>query len=94
MLGKKTGGRRPGSKNKISASMRETIIDLCHDYEASGLLLSDFNQLEPKERLFLFEKFCQYITPKMQAVAVSGDEERPITIEERLVELSKAPQKD
>lgn len=94
MTGKKIGGRKAGTSNRITSAMRETILDLCNDYSASGLMASDFAQLGAKDRLYLFEKFCQYITPKMQAVAVSGDEENPITIEERLIELSKKPEKD
>jgi len=88
---KKPGIKKPKGPNKFTSNMKEIILDLCLDYSASGLLASDFAQLEPKDRIFMYEKFCQYTTPKMQAVAVTGEEERPITIEERLIELSQKP---
>ena len=88
MKGMKTGGRKPGSKNVISRSVKEMMAEICRDYDASGLAASDFQALEPKERLYFFEKFANYLAPKMQAVELSGDEEHPVTIEERLKELA------
>ena len=59
------------------------------DYQESGLMMDDFMKLEPKDRMMMAEKFIQYTTPKLQAVAVSGDGERHFTIEDKLVELAR-----
>lgn len=85
----KTGGRKKGSQNKVTKTTKEVIANLLQDYSDSGLMQSDFAALEPKERMFIAEKLMNYTTPKMQSVAMSGDTEKPITIEQRLRELAE-----
>lgn len=85
----KTGGRKKGTPNKATATVREVVANLLNEYQESGLMASDFAALEPKDRMCIAEKLMNYTTPKMQAVALSGDEERTITIEEKLIMLSK-----
>ena len=87
----KTGGRQKGTPNKATSMTKEFLNNFLSDYAASGLMQSDFAQLEPRDRLTLAEKFVQYIMPKMQSVAVAGEGEKPVTIEARLQELAKIP---
>ena len=52
-------------------------------------MVRDFMELEPKDRLIIAEKLMQYTVPKLQAVELSTEEGKQLTIEERLIELSK-----
>lgn len=91
MKGAKAAGRPKGAINKVSRPVKEVISNLLSDYSNSGLMESDFAELEPKDRMQMAEKFIQYIMPKMQSVAMSGDAEKPVTIEARLAELARKP---
>ena len=55
-------GRPKGKPNKVTATMRENISKFCADNW--NQVQEDFNQLEPKERIQLFERFLQYSIPK------------------------------
>lgn len=88
----KTGGRKKGTPNKVQHGMKEAAIRLLTMYSAQqepskdneegySLMEQDFLALDPKDRIAMSEKFMQYTTPKMQAVAITGDEEKPVTIE-------------
>lgn len=88
-IGKKTGGRKKGTPNRVTALGKSAIAGLLNDYNASGLMSSDFAQLEAKDRLVIAERLMQYVMPKMQATAVditAGDRQK--TIEDRLAELA------
>lgn len=90
MKGKKLGGRKKGTPNKVTGSIRETLMDLCQNYQSSGLLNSDFMSLEAKDRLYAFKEFLPYLVPKQQAVQFTDDTGNVITIEDRLKELSES----
>lgn len=90
MKGKKTGGRVKGTPNKATATLKESIVDMLSEYRDSGDMKSDFNALDPKDRLLISEKMMQYVMPKIQAVAIeAGRGVRKVTIEEELINLSK-----
>jgi hypothetical protein len=60
------------------------------NYKDSGLMDSDFLQLDPKDRLAIAEKLMQYTMPKIQSVEVDLAEGlKKRTIEDKLLELSK-----
>ena len=91
----KTGGRKKGTPNKSTPSVKEAIGLLLKMYsapqdadednpEGMSLMLQDWLCLKPNERIAMAEKLMQYSVPKMQAVAISGDEEKPVTIESML----------
>jgi len=61
---KKTGGRKAGTPNKVTTDMRERI-KLFVENEFDGVV-TDFNALEPKDKVQLFEKFLTYILPKQR----------------------------
>lgn len=88
--GNKTGGRKKGTTNKVTAETRATINKLLTEYQDSGKMSKDFLSLEPKDRLICAEKLMQYVIPKLQSTAVditSGQED--ITIEQQLITLSQ-----
>lgn len=84
--GVKTGGRRTGTPNKTTASIRALIGDL-----TSGLyqtVLQDIEELEPNERVKVWLKLCEFCAPKPQSIAVDMSVEQRKTIEDKLLELS------
>ena len=87
--GRKTGGRKKGTPNKATKKVKDIVSELLDTYSNSGNMFRDFMELEPKDRLIIAEKFMQYTVPKLQAVELSTEEGKQLTIEERLIELSK-----
>jgi hypothetical protein len=67
----KTGGRKAGSPNKTTASVKEWLQFLIDNNRKQ--IEKDFLELDPKDRILLFEKFLQYTTPRMQAVQSTID---------------------
>ncbi|MBR5835226.1 MAG: hypothetical protein IKY66_03585 [Bacteroidales bacterium] len=94
MKGKKTGGRQKGTPNKITSDTKEAIANLLNNYAISGDMEKDFKAIKSgKDRLYVAEKFAQYIIPKQQAITAEvGVDVHEQTIEDRLVELSKDPE--
>ena len=62
----KTGGRVKGSVNKITADHRTFINDLLINRRDS--FESDLEQIEPHQRVSIYEKLLTYVLPKMQSV--------------------------
>lgn len=88
MLGKKTGGRKAGTPNKVSAAVRGAIAKMLDDYFNSETFEQDIADLEPKERVAVMEKFAAYVSPKLQATTLDMTVENKKTIEDKLSELS------
>ena len=67
----KTGGRKPGSKNKFGGEMREKLKQVFIG-EIDGIpeLLTS---LQPKEKLELIAKFLPFVLPRLEAVAMTVD---------------------
>jgi hypothetical protein len=64
--GIKTGGREAGTPNRNTAEMRELINQfISNNWER---VQTDFDKLEPKDRLQFFERLMQYSVPKLQSV--------------------------
>jgi len=61
-------GRMKGKPNKATAEMRQRISDFLSD--KWGQIMDDFKQLEPKERVTLFERLLQYCIPRMQSTEI------------------------
>lgn len=66
----KTGGRKKGTPNKVTADMREWLSGLLNDNRAQ--ITRDFSSLEPTDRLFVFSRLLGYVIPKQQAVTVDA----------------------
>jgi hypothetical protein len=85
----KTGGRKKDTPNKTTAKARTIVNNILTEYSSSGKMSLDFNALDPKDRLAIAEKLFQYVMPKIQSVAVDVADNKKMTIEHRLIELSK-----
>jgi len=64
-------GRPKGSGNKVTTDLRQAIADFLNDNWEK--IQSDFDKLEPKDRLSFIEKLLQYNLPKLQSVSNSID---------------------
>lgn len=70
-------GRPKGSPNKVTKKLRERISDFLE--ENWEKIEKDFDQLEPKERVSLFEKLLQYTVPKLQSTELKTPDQEPDT---------------
>jgi hypothetical protein len=80
--GFKTGGREPGTPNKLTKELRDALKSVLQN--EIELLPEHLEQLEPKDRLELLSKFLPFVLPKLETfkgeVNHSGTEIRQITI--------------
>lgn len=61
------GGRKPGKPNKITQDLRQWINSFIEDNREQ--VQRDWLQLEPKDRLIMFERLLKYSLPTLQAVS-------------------------
>lgn len=91
MQGRKTGGRKKGTPNRVSGDMKAILAGFASEYYNSGEFEKDFKaMLDPKDRLEIFTKILPYFIPKMQAVQADINAGTKITIEDTLIRLAKA----
>lgn len=85
----KKGGRKLGTPNK-NGNIRDRLKEQVEPYvdNIQELLVKVQKEEGTKEMLTLIEKFMPYFMPKYSAVALSADMDRPVSEEQRLVELN------
>ncbi|MCU6767845.1 hypothetical protein OCV73_02585 [Barnesiella propionica] len=89
-IGRKTGGRKAGTPNKVTSDVRQVIAKMVSGYYTSKQWKEDMKALDPKDRVSAYEKYTNYVMPKIQSVALDfGDSEKKKTIEDTLSELAK-----
>ncbi len=76
--GEKTGGRKPGTPNKVTKDLRERINDFLNDNWEQ--IETDFAGLEPDKRVLLFERLLQFAVPKLKTVQNIGIDENKMTL--------------
>ena len=92
---KKTGGRKAGTPNKVTKSVRESLRDALTGYinginEKNYSLFTDLMQIqEPAGRLAMVAKFLPYVAPKFQSVSFNNDESRNLSVEESFMQLEE-----
>ena len=92
---KKTGGRKAGTTNKITKTVRESLSDAITGYfnginEKGYSLASDLMKIkEPAGRLAIVAKFLPYVAPKLQSISFNNDEHRSLSVEESFMELEE-----
>ena len=90
-IGKKTGGRQKGTPNKITQLARGMIQKWleAHNTIPKGnvmpLIMQDFIELEPKDRVKVSADFIKIVMPKNINI---DDSEVRLTIEDKLAQLS------
>jgi hypothetical protein len=70
----KTGGRKQGTPNKVTGDLRTWVNDILN--ENRDQFAADLKQLEPHQRVSVFEKLLSYAVPKMQSVEAKIDLEK------------------
>lgn len=88
MEGKKTGGRKKGTPNKVSGDTKAMLAAFASEYYESGEFKEDFKLLAPKDKLDIFTKILPFFMPKMQAVQADINATTTKTIEDDLIRLS------
>jgi hypothetical protein len=71
---KKTGGRSKGTPNKVTTDLRTWVTELLDANRQQ--IAKDIKQLEPQQRVIIFEKLLSYSVPKMQSVETKIDFEQ------------------
>lgn len=90
---KKTGGRKPGTPNKVTKAVRESLRDAITGYlngmnEKGYSLATDLYSIEePAARLAMVSKFLPYVAPKLQSISFNNEDARNLTVEETLMKL-------
>jgi hypothetical protein len=67
----KTGGRAKGTPNKVTTDLRTWINELLDSNREQ--IVKDLRQLEPQQRVMIFEKLLSYSLPKLQSVEAKID---------------------
>ena len=73
---KKTGGRKKGSTNKTTSTVKEKITLLVEDLYKD--ILKDLENLSPEDRLQFFVKLLPYVVTKAERIELTGAEGEPI----------------
>lgn len=84
---KKYEGRVKGTPNKVTRITRQLINDMAEEIRPQ--IMQDIASLEPAERVKVFIKLCEFIVSKPQSVSLDVMAQRKITIEDKLIALSK-----
>ena len=90
---KKTGGRKAGTPNKVTKSVRESLRDAIVGYlngsNENGYSLENdlYSIQEPAGRLAMVAMFLPYAAPKLQSVSFNSDETRNLSVEETFMKL-------
>lgn len=97
---KKTGGRKAGTPNKVTKSVREGLRDVFLSYfngtnEKGYSLMDDLLSIEePAGRVAMAAKFMPYVAPKLQSISFNNDETRNLSVEETLMKLDESFKKE
>jgi hypothetical protein len=68
------GGRKPGKPNKATKDLRQWISGFIESQ--TDQIQKDWNQLEPKDRIVMFERLLKYFLPTLQATSLTTDFEK------------------
>ena len=68
---KKSGGRRPGTPNKVTKDLRQRISNLIE--KNFDRIESDFNKLDSEKRLTILERYLKYCLPPLQNLNVQAE---------------------
>lgn len=66
----KTGGRKLGTPNKATATLKEFICSLIDDNRMQ--IVADLQALKPYHRLAVLERLICYVLPKQQATSIEA----------------------
>jgi hypothetical protein len=70
--GKKFGGRKKGTPNKLTKELRVLLKDII--FNELCFLEERMEPLEPKERIELIIKLIPYVLPKIESISHTSNE--------------------
>ena len=79
-------GRKPGVSNKITKELRDRIKGFLEGKWSQ--IEDDFDALESKDRVQLFEKLLQYVLPRMASMDIEGEIDLRTLSEETLDKIA------
>ena len=83
---KKTGGRKKGTPNKMTLTIREQLKNAIEPFlETMEDTINDI--AEPKDKVDAIAKILPFVVPKYQSTTINDDTRRNVTLEEYLVEI-------
>ncbi|MBR3444441.1 MAG: hypothetical protein IKH14_01015 [Prevotella sp.] len=83
---KKTGGRKKGTPNKMTLTIREQLKNAIEPFlETMEETINDI--VEPKDKVDAIAKILPFVVPKYQSTTINDDTRRNVTLEEYLVEI-------
>lgn len=85
----KTGGRKKGSVNKVTANMRETIDQfLAENFDDMKL---EFGMLEPKDKINAYIRLLEFALPKLNRThnEITGKDGAPLQTVIKFIDDSK-----
>ena len=74
----KTGGRTIGTPNKITLTTRQFLQNFIDSN--IGTIQTNFEQLEPKDKLKFISDLLPYIVPKLQTIQLNEEKDKDVTI--------------
>lgn len=84
----KTGGRKKGTPNKMTSSLRKRLEKQLEPF-IDNLETLIMKIADPKDRVQAITSILPYVAPKMATIDMKSEEEHNITIEQTLVDLDK-----
>lgn len=95
----KTGGRKPGVKNKYG-NIRDRLKDILMPYLETDpdnmkagvpTFATDIMKIsDPKDRAEVISKYLPFVVPKYSSTTITADADRPVDEEQALLELDNA----
>jgi len=82
-------GRPKGTPNRITGDLKKWVDELLNNNLST--IEKDLEQLEPKDRILIFERFLQYAIPRQQQISVEAQIQAEYDAMERL--LNNMPEK-
>lgn len=70
--GKKYGGRKKGTPNKLTKELRSVLKDVI--YNELENIEERLDELEPKQRIELMIKLMPYVFPKLESISHTSNE--------------------
>jgi len=84
----KTGGRKPGTPNKVKYDLRSKIREFAEDNFEE--VINAWNCIDdPKDKLKAYIDLCTYALPKLQAIQLDANINKVSDVEDDLKRLSE-----
>ena len=81
MKRQKTGGRKAGTPNKVTAKVKGSIADILAEHFTPEKVAENLEAMEPKDRLLFLTKLLDYSIPKLKQTDLKADiENNTITV--------------